>query len=122
MTPQILVMILVQSVGAGLGGYALFLWFKKARKPTVIGFHVVAGLAGIETLAANIHLSAFAADSPVRALGILALEFFALSVLTGVVAALVGKQRPQLANVLLAIHVGSGVLALFTALSFARAA
>jgi glycerol uptake facilitator-like aquaporin len=113
-------MIFVQSVGAGLGGYALFLWFKKARKPTVIGFHAIAGLAGIETLAANIHMSELAADSPVRALAVLALEFFAVSVLTGVVAALVGKRRPQLANLLLALHVGAGLLGLFTVVLFAR--
>jgi len=122
MSSQILAMIFVQSVGAGLGGYALYLWFKKARKPTVIGFHAVAGLAGIETLGANIHLGEFAADSPVRALAILALELFGVSVLTGVLAALVGKRRPQLANLLLAIHVGAGLLGLFTAFSFARAA
>jgi len=120
MTSQILAMVFVQLVAAGLGGYALTLWFLKARNLTVIGFHAVAGLAGIETLGANIRLSDLPADAPERGVALLALELFGAAVVAGLVGALVGKRRPQLANLLLAIHVVGALAALFAALSFAR--
>jgi hypothetical protein len=118
-TAQMIAIIALQALATGLGGYCLVLWFQKARKPVIIGFHLLAGLGGTETLLATIHLSDFPADSPVRALGMMGAELFGVAVLSGFVAALVGKGRPQLANLLLAIHVGSALLGFFTTLTFA---
>ena len=112
-------MILIQALAVGLGGYCLILWFQKARKPVLIGFHLIAGIGGVETLMVFLHNSDFAQDSPVRALGMTAAKLFGASIFTGFLAPLVGKGRPQLANLLLTIHVGCGVLGFMTALNFA---
>jgi hypothetical protein len=121
-TVQVYVTIGIQALAAGLGGYCLLLWFKRARKPVIIGFHLLAGLGGTETLLTTLHLSDLAADSPVRALGMTAAELFGVALLSGFLAALAGKARPQLANVLLTIHVGSALAGFFTSLWFATQA
>jgi hypothetical protein len=118
-TAAMTAMISVQALGAGLGGYSLLLWFRKARKPAIIAFHVLAGLAGTETLMANIHMSDLPAESPVRALGLAAAICFAVAVLSGLIAALVGKDQRQLANWLLGLHVVSALAGFLLALSFA---
>lgn len=122
MSTALLANIALQALAAGLGGYCLVLWFKKARKPVLIGYHLLAGLGATETLLATIHLSGFPADSLARTLGLAAAMCFGVAVLSGFISALVGKWRPQVANALLAVHVGSALLGFFTALSFAREA
>jgi hypothetical protein len=112
-------MIAVQSLAAGLGGYCLLLWFRKARKPVLIGFHLIAGLAGTEVLMATIHISDLPAESPLRTLGIVAGAWFGVSIISGLLAPLVGKGHRRLANSLLALHVFSGVVGFGTALAFA---
>jgi hypothetical protein len=109
----------MQALAAGLGGYCLILWFQKSRKQMIIAFHLLAGLGGIEALIGFMHMSDLDADSPVRALGMTAAKWFGLAVFTGFAAPLIGKKSPPLANLSLAVHVGSALLGFFTTLSFA---
>jgi hypothetical protein len=122
-TFQKVVMFAIQALAVGLGGYCLMLLLKKARNQALIAFHLLAGLGGIEVLLGVIHMSDLDADSPVRALGILAAKFFAVAAVAGAFIPLVGfagKGRPQLVNLLLAIHVSSALLGFFASFLFAR--
>jgi hypothetical protein len=112
-------MMAVQMLAAALGFYCLWLWFKKARKPTLIGYHLLAGLGGTEVMVATLHMSGLAADSPIRAIGLAAAVAFGLAAFSGFLAPLVGRAAPKLANWLLALHVGSGAAGLVLGLSFA---
>jgi predicted membrane channel-forming protein YqfA (hemolysin III family) len=117
-TTQMFAMFVIQAMATGLGGYCLVLLFKKARNQVIIAFHLLVGFGAIETLVGAIHMSDLAADSPVRALGMTALKCFGAAALAGILIPLVGKGRPQLVNLLLAIHVGSALVGSFTSLSF----
>lgn len=117
---QTFAMIAIQALAAGLGGYCLILFFRRARNQFIVVIHLVAGLGVIETMAGAIHMSELAADSPVRALGILAVKAFAVAALAGILIPIFGKGRPQLANLLLTIHVGSALLGFFSSLSFVK--
>jgi hypothetical protein len=112
-------MIAVFTVATVLGAWCLVLLFDRARKPTVIGLHLLAGMAGLETLVATIHMSGFDADSPVRALGIMAAAWFGVAALSGLLIPLACKGRPQAANLLLVTHIGSATAGFCLALAFA---
>jgi hypothetical protein len=122
MTTAILANIVLQMLAAGLGGYCLLLWFKKARKPVFIGYHLLAGLGATETLFVIIHISGFPAESFPRTIGLAAGMCFGAAILSGFISALIGKHSPPLANTLLAVHVTSAVAGLIMALVFAHAA
>jgi hypothetical protein len=119
-TAQIIITIGIQALAAGLGLYALVLLLQKARNQTVIAFHLLAGLGGVEILIGILHVSDLDADSPVRALGMTAAKMFGVALAAGALIALFGKGRPQLVNLLLTIHVGAALAAFVTTLLFVR--
>jgi hypothetical protein len=119
MTTPLIALQAMQALAAGLGGYCLVLWFKKSRRQAIIAFHLLAGLGGIEALIGFMHMSDLDPDSPVRALGMTAAKWFFLAVFTGFLPPLIGKKNPPLANLSLAVHVGSALLGILTTLSFA---
>jgi hypothetical protein len=119
-TIQIIITIGIQALAAGLGLYALVLLLQKARNQTVIALHLLAGLGGVEILIGILHVSDFDADSPVRALGMLAAKIFGVALAAGALIPLFGKGRPQLVNLLLTIHVGAALAAFVTTLMFVR--
>jgi hypothetical protein len=119
-TVQIIITIGIQALAAGLGLYALVLLLQKARNQTVIALHLLAGLGGVEILIGILHVSDFDADSPVRALGMLAAKIFGVALAAGALIPLFGKGRPQLVNLLLTVHVGAALAAFVTTLMFVR--
>jgi hypothetical protein len=121
-TAQMIVMIGIQALAAGLGVYSLVLLLRKTRNQAVVAFHLLAGLGGIETLIGVLHMSDLDADSPVRALGLTAAKLFGVAVVVGAIIPLVGKGRHQLTNLLLTIHVGFALLGFVAAVWFARQA
>ncbi|WP_294534439.1 hypothetical protein [uncultured Rhodoblastus sp.] len=121
-TDQTVVMIGIQALAVGLGFYGLVLLLRKARNPTIIAFHVLAGLGAIETLFGFLRMSELAADSPVRALGITAAKWLGAAVVTGALTPFVGKGRPLLANTLLLVHIGSALAGFIMTVLFARQA
>jgi hypothetical protein len=119
-TIQIIITIGIQALAAGLGLYALVLLLQKARNQTVIALHLLAGLGGVEILIGILHVGDFEADSPVRALGMLAAKIFGVALAAGALIPLFGKGRPQLVNLLLTVHVGAALAAFVTTLMFVR--
>ena len=119
MTTPLIALQAMQALAAGLGGYCLILWFQKSRKQAIIAFHLLAGLGAIEALIGFMHMSGLDPDSPARALGMTAVKWFGLAIFTGFAAPLIGKKNPPLANLSLAVHVGSALLGILTTLSFA---
>jgi len=113
-------MIAIFTVSTVLGAYCLILLFERARKPTLIGLHLLAGMAGLETMIATLHMSGLDADSPVRRLGIMAAAWFGVAAVSGLLIPLACKGRPQAANLLLVTHIGSATAGFFLALAFAR--
>lgn len=112
-------MIAIFTVATVLGAWCLILLFERARKPVVIGLHLLAGMAGLETMVATIHMSGLDAESPVRRFGIMAAGWFAVAVFSGLMIPLVCKGRPQAANLMLVVHIGSATVGFCLALAFA---
>jgi hypothetical protein len=112
-------MIAIFTLATVLGAWCLILLFERARKPVVIGLHLLAGMAGLETMVATLHMSGLDSDSPVRKFGIMAAGWFAVAVLSGLLIPLVCKGRPQAANLMLVVHIGSATVGFCLALAFA---
>jgi hypothetical protein len=117
---QMMVVIGFQALAAGLGLYCLVRFFRKARDPVIIAFHLLAGLGAIEMLIGVIHMSDLDADSPTRALGMTAVKLYGVAAVFGALTPFVGKGRRQIANLLLTIHVACALLGFFTTLMFVR--
>lgn len=117
---QLFATFVIQAAAAGLGLYCLVRLLRKSRDQVLVVLHLIVGFGAIETMTGAIHMSDLAADSPVRALGMLAVKAFGVAALAGILIPILGKGRPQFANLLLAIHVCSALFGFFSAVSFAR--
>lgn len=117
---QMIVVIGMQALAAGLGLYCLIRFFRRARDQVVIAFHLLAGLGSIELLIGIIHMSDLDVDSPVRALGLTAVKLFGVAAVSGALTPFVGKRRRQLANVLLTVHVVCALSGAVTTLMFVK--
>jgi hypothetical protein len=104
--------LLFMTAAAALGAYLLLLWFRAARKPVLIGFHVLLGFAAAESLAGFLRMSGLDEGDPARRLAIVAGGFFAAAIASGFSAPLFGKAYRGVANSLLAAHVFSGLAGL----------
>ena len=68
--------VLLVTAATALGAYLLLLWFRKARRPVLIGFHVLLGLGAAETLIVFLHTSGLDEESPARRLALVAGGFW----------------------------------------------
>ncbi|RBP07123.1 hypothetical protein DFR50_12953 [Roseiarcus fermentans] len=103
--------VLFATAAAALGAYLLLLWFRKERKPVLIGFHVLLGLGVAESLAAILHLGGLDDDDALKRLALVAGAFLMAALASGVSAPLFGKAYRNTANTLLAVHVAAGLAA-----------
>ena len=110
-------MVLLLTAAVALGGYLLVLWFRDARRPVLIGVHLLLGLGGVESLAVFLHQNDLADDPSVRRLALVALGLFGAAAFLGFTAPLSGKNY-RVGNSLLAAHVGSGVVGFLIFLTF----
>ncbi len=110
--------VLLTTAATALGAYLLLLWFRKAQRPVLIGFHVLLGLGAAETLVVFLHTSGLDDESPARRLALVAGAFLAAAVASGFTAPLFGKTYRGTANSLLAAHVASGFAAFLIVLAF----
>jgi hypothetical protein len=88
-----------------LGLYLLLLYLRGHRKPVLIGFHLLLGLGGLETLVMLLHGTPDGAAAPEGTLGQTAAVFLIVAVVAGLSAALLRRSR-VFANVMLAAHAG----------------
>ena len=109
--------VLLVTAAATLGAYILLLWFRKERKPVLIGFHVLFGLGGAESLVVFLHMGGLDGDSPIRRLALVSGAFLAAAIVSGLSAPLLSKYR-VVANSLLAAHVFAGVAGCLIVLAF----
>ncbi len=110
--------VLLLTAASALGAYLLLLWFRSARRPVLIGFHVLLGLGAGESLVVFLHLGGLDDNAPARRLALVAGGFIAAAIASGLSAALFGRKNPGAANSLLAAHVAAGVAAFFGVLAF----
>ena len=110
-------MFVLLTAGVALGAYILLLWFRGARKPALIGFHLLLGLGGVESLVVFLHQNDLADDPSVRRLALVALGLFGAAAFSGFTAPLFGKNY-RAANSLLGAHVGSGVVGFLIFIAF----
>ncbi len=110
--------VLLVTAAAALGAYLLLLWFRKMRKPVLIGFHVLLGLGGAESLIVFLHTTGLDDDAPARRLALVAGAFLAAAIASGFSAPLFGKTYRIAANSLLAAHVFSGLAGFLIVLAF----
>ena len=47
--------VFLVTAATALGAYLLLLWFRRARKPVLIGFHVLLGIGSAESLVVFLH-------------------------------------------------------------------
>ena len=106
------------TAAVALGGYLLLLWVRKTRKPVLIGFHVLLGLGGAESLVVFLHMGGLDDDSPLRRLALVAGGFLAAAIASGFSAPLFGKTYRFAANSLLAAHVFTGLAGFVIVLAF----
>ncbi len=100
--------VLIVTAAAALGAWLLLLWFKRVRRPVLIGFHVLLGVGSTETLVVFLHTSDLGRDSVPWSIAIGGLGCLAASILTGFSAPLFRNYR-TVANSFLAAHVATGV-------------
>ena len=110
--------VLLVTAAAALGAYLLLLWFKSTRRPVLIGFHVLLGLGGAESLIVFLHLGGLDDDSPTRRLALVGGGFLAAAIASGFSAPLFGKSYRSVANALLATHVFAGLAGFLIVLAF----
>ncbi len=110
--------VLLVTAATALGAYLLLLWFRKARRPVLIGFHVLLGLGAAETLIVFLHTSGLDEESPARRLALVAGGFLAAAIASGFSAPLFGRSYRGTANSLLAMHVASGLAGFLVVLAF----
>ena len=103
---------------AALGAYILLLWFRRARRPTLIGLHLILGAAALETLFAFMRNVDIDEHGRAHSLGFTAGCFMALAMFSGFCAQLLRNQPKVVSNALLATHVGSGLAGFFIVLAF----
>ena len=89
-----------------LGLYLLLLYLRGDRRPVLIGFHLLLGLGGLETLVMLLHGTPDGAAAPEGTLGQTAAVFLVVAVITGLSAALLRRSR-LMANLVLAAHAGT---------------
>ncbi len=110
--------VLLVTAAAALGAYLLLLWFRDARKPVLIGFHVLLGLGGAESLVVFLHMSGPDDGSPTRQIVLVAGGFLAAAIASGFLAPVIGRSYRLAANWLLAAHVASGLAGFLIVLAF----
>jgi hypothetical protein len=110
--------VLMVTAATALGAYLLLLWFQKARRPVLIGFHVLLGLGAAESLVVFLHTGGLEDDSAARRLALVAGGCLAAALASGFIAPLLGKSYRLAANSLLAAHVFSGLAGLLVVLVF----
>lgn len=110
--------ILLVTAASALGAYLLLLWFRKDRKPVLIGFHVLLGLGCAELLAGFLRLGGFDDKSSIRRLALAGGACLAAALLSGFSAPLFGKSYRLVANSLLAAHVLAGLAGFLIVLAF----
>jgi hypothetical protein len=110
--------LLLYAATAGLGGYILLLWFRQARRPVLIGFHLILGAASLETLFVFLRNSGLDSHGSASRLGMIAGGFMAIAMFSGFTAPLLGKNYRTAANSLLATHVCSGIAGFLIVLAF----
>jgi hypothetical protein len=110
--------VILVTAAAALGAYLLLLWFRNARKPVLIGFHVLLGLGGAETLVVFLHGSDLGEGSAARRVVLIAGAFLAAAIASGFLAPVIGRSYRVAANSLLAAHVASGLAGLLIVLVF----
>ena len=112
--PVILCMTATVLLGVVIG----ILWLMRARRPVLIGIHVLIGILGLEQMALLIHgtpsgIALATSEVSTWALGTLAAAMF-----TGLVAPLFGREMRRAANAMLMGHVFIGALGFILFLSW----
>jgi hypothetical protein len=115
---QAVPVVCLVTAAAALGAWLLVLWFRNARRPVLIGFHVLLGLGSAETLVVFLHTSGLDDDAPARRIALTAGAFLAAAIASGFLAPLFGRDYRIAANSLLAAHVFAGVAAFLIVLAF----
>lgn len=110
--------VLLVTAAAALGGYLLLLWFRKQRRPVLIGCHVLLGLGAAESLVVLLH-TGLDDGSPHRRVALVAGGFLAAAIASGFSAPLFVRTYRSAANGLLAAHVAAGLGGFLLVLAFA---
>jgi hypothetical protein len=107
------------TAAAALGAWLLVLWFRNARKPVLIGFHVLLGLGSAETLVVFLRTGGLDDAAPARRIALVCGACLVAAIASGFLAPLFGRDYRIAANTLLAAHVAAGVAAFAIVLAFA---
>jgi hypothetical protein len=97
--------LVILGAAVALGLYLLLLYLRGRRKPVLIGFHLLLGLGGLETLVMLLHGTPDGAAAPKGALGQTAAVFLFVAAIAGLSAALLRRFR-LVANFALMVHAG----------------
>jgi hypothetical protein len=112
--PVILCMTAAVLLGAVIG----ILWLMRARRPVLIGIHVLLGVLGLEQMALLIHGTPSGIALQSSEVSTWALAALAAAMFTGLVAPLFGREMRRAANAMLMGHVVIGALGFILFLSW----
>ena len=102
-----------------LGAYLLLLYTRGVRKPVLIGFHLLLGFGGLETLVVLLKGTPNSDGIPAGPYGNIAAGFLALAAFSGLLAPIIGRRSNGAANLMVITHVGMGLAGLALCIAWA---
>ena len=102
-----------------LGAYLLLLYTRDVRKPVLIGFHLLLGFGGLETLVVLLKGTPNSDGIPAGPYGNIAAGFLALAAFSGLLAPIIGRRSNGAANLMVITHVGMGLAGLALCIAWA---
>jgi hypothetical protein len=112
---------LIITAAVALGIYLGLLYLRGERRVTLIGVHVLLGIGGLEGLVILIQGTPSGESLHAGSWGRTALALFAGSVLTGLLAPLIGKRVKRNGETMLVVHAGVGLAGFLAFLTWANA-
>ena len=117
--PTTIPVIALLVAAAALGSYLLLLYTRGVRKPVLIGFHLLLGFGGLETLVVLLKGTPSNDGFPAGSYGNVAAGFLALAAFSGLLAPIIGRRSNATANLMVLTHVSVGLAGLCLCVAWA---
>lgn len=91
-----------------LGLYLILLYLRGERKPAIIGFHLLLGMGGLETLVMLLRGTPAGVAEATGQFGVAAAALFGIAMFTGLTGAMIARRSVMSANIVIATHASIG--------------
>jgi hypothetical protein len=92
-----------------LGLYLVLLFLRRERKPAIVGFHILLGLGGLETLVMLLRGTPSGTAEAAGQFGVAAAALFGIAMFTGLTGAMIARRSAMSANIVVVTHSSIGV-------------